>query len=1273
MAPRRSRGNNGRGDRGSRSNGGGRRGGRTQSKDSWNRWETRLALAGKSGLSKWVKTHLLPMLFEFLTYRMKKKSRSRGPIQSPSFTAVHNTIQNDASTIRDKNANRNLLTEEHIWARAMQTISTELEQSTDFAAPATDSQEERWRAIHELLAFIAMSLNKSRSLDFAKSINQDVKGKLQKWQEDVKWTAESNVLRDVDPASLLPPPQDASPELDAAGGGASSEKDDSDGSDEASEKRNQDDVKGTPGDDDAGLSDRYIELTLVNHEQPARKTARIGRHENFSSFADLQARIGQALHLGALRRTVGYIRTETRVDIRELGQWQDFQSQAQPVLRLRITSVSPHSSLTPSESDDHRDQYDEMDSEALRATCQRLGLQDHGPDIALRFRLRAYEVRRERQAAEERREAEEAVSTPDGEERESLPGWSPTQIFYQREEADVRRLLRLCATPRQANEVLDARLEQEASPNQLNQEGLAHVEESADMSAPEGLDADAQLDYDRLQSYLEDPACQWQSYAAALGLLRDRLRTDDPDSIIYRMPPRRGANPNNENEPNPGTVHLYHQTCFLAWAVTREEKYCGGICADHMGMGKTHEFLALMILFDQLFPGDRPTLLVTTNNLKAKLIRDAHDQLGEGWAVLGLNRQLGKHGAKVTIDPNSEIFRRCEQQLGVPKRRVVIVTSYTELSTLERNERMVEFFWRIILDEGHENRRSWLQTQRGETLKLFQAHSRWIFTGTLIVNSLADLCGAANFVQRDWWSSNIDRNRSQQYLEWKAASRDVERLEPLDVEDSELDADSCDEWDEICSSIEDLDDHQIQEKMATGWLCSHWPVGEELNTDRGSSMASQKRLGLREDGKLAQVRARKQRRVAVRKPLVRNPYNHFHRRNANRRRAFTYQAMLYWVISHVRQKGDDEREIPNEKIFFRTMCFLKSLVISRNARSLIDRSRDEEDAEYVACGEAIPRMKIIRQNISFSPHEQQLYEAREKVCGKEFDIDLNDIPSLERLTSELLKKAPGKKFRQVFMLTTSLLLFSLRHLKGRKLADEGLAALIFRIFNAKNGFPENILNEGWPEDDEGLLWLAVWGSPKFRWGCGQVDRICFSDAYPNSHRKLITMFHWPQSADFWFKLLCHIGVQCIFIEASLNAAERDRLLTQFQQHEGPMVLISTHAMNMMGFDLQYGCAAVITMEPSYNYATDMQAGTRVHRLGANHEQEFFRPHVVRTYLDVHSASMILKLNTMIEALGGHHNATMAENRDVSAQELAERAFGYMRQQIGEGTSNNGGA
>lgn len=140
------------------------------------------------------------------------------------------------------------------------------------------------------------------------------------------------------------------------------------------------------------------------------------------------------------------------------------------------------------------------------------------------------------------------------------------------------------------------------------------------------------------------------------------------------------------------------------------------------------------------------------------------------------------------------------------------------------------------------------------------------------------------------------------------------------------------------------------------------------------------------------------------------------------------------------------------------------------------------------------------QNISFSPHEQQLYEAREKVCGKEFDLDLNDIPSLERLTSELLKKAPGENFRQVFMLTPSLLLFSLRTLKGGELADEGLAALIFRIFHTKTGFPEDIPNESRPRDDEGLLWLAVWGSPKFRWVCCQVQLVFFSIACPGTRR-----------------------------------------------------------------------------------------------------------------------------------------------------------------------------
>lgn len=63
-----------------------------------------------------------------------------------------------------------------------------------------------------------------------------------------------------------------------------------------------------------------------------------------------------------------------------------------------------------------------------------------------------------------------------------------------------------------------------------------------------------------------------------------------------------------------------------------------------------------------------------------------------------------------------------------------------------------------------------------------------------------------------------------------------------------------------------------------------------------------------------------------------------------------------------------------------------------------------------------------------------------------------------------------------------------------------MAALIFRSFRTKNGFPEIILNEGRPRDDKGLPWVAVWGSPKFRWVCCQVQLVFFSIACPGTHR-----------------------------------------------------------------------------------------------------------------------------------------------------------------------------
>ncbi|KAK5725323.1 hypothetical protein LTR17_013086 [Elasticomyces elasticus] len=127
--------------------------------------------------------------------------------------------------------------------------------------------------------------------------------------------------------------------------------------------------------------------------------------------------------------------------------------------------------------------------------------------------------------------------------------------------------------------------------------------------------------------------------------------------------------------------------------------------------------------------------------------------------------------------------------------------------------------------------------------------------------------------------------------------------------DARIDVEKCaevEDWDDNCSSVDGLSDVDITRKAHNeGWLCSHFPAGEELNK-RPSSIASHKRLGLgmRVDGKLAQTRAKNKRRITAKRPIAKNPFNHWHKRNANYRQAYTYEAILYWIIAHVRHKDD---------------------------------------------------------------------------------------------------------------------------------------------------------------------------------------------------------------------------------------------------------------------------------------------------------------------------------------------------------------------------------
>lgn len=74
-----------------------------------------------------------------------------------------------------------------------------------------------------------------------------------------------------------------------------------------------------------------------------------------------------------------------------------------------------------------------------------------------------------------------------------------------------------------------------------------------------------------------------------------------------------------------------HQVTFLAWAIKMWQQYRGGICADGMGMGKTHQIISLIIMMQcykkiKKRPGGK-TLIVVPGVLIGEWKKDLSENL----------------------------------------------------------------------------------------------------------------------------------------------------------------------------------------------------------------------------------------------------------------------------------------------------------------------------------------------------------------------------------------------------------------------------------------------------------------------------------------------------------------------------------------------------------------------------------------------------------------------------------------------------------------------
>jgi hypothetical protein len=292
------------------------------------------------------------------------------------------------------------------------------------------------------------------------------------------------------------------------------------------------------------------------------------------------------------------------------------------------------------------------------------------------------------------------------------------------------------------------------------------------------------------------------------------------------------------------------------------------------------------------------------------------------------------------------------------------------------------------------------------------------------------------------------------------------------------------------------------------------------------------------------------------------------------------------------------------------------------------------DNTVIRAGEDLPRHDIVMHDLEFIKEEYDFYQAREGVCGKEVNFDFADIAAKEQhLTEEFLAKKPDSRYQQVICLTTHMGMFGLRKTKTdemRRWKEEGLPVLFHRM-KSSGGLPDR-LEKAEPTPVEEILRQFLRGSPKFRWMSSQLNRILNRDA-KIGHNKALVMFQWPRSAFAALKLLGFLGIKCALLTLEMPLEERNNILQAFDESPGAEVLLCTYTLKIDGIDLQHQCSDVLSVEKAFSQAVEMQAGHRVHRIGAEYTTRFLRAHLIETYDEVLEISQLRKFAFLLVGFG----------------------------------------
>ncbi|KAI3402201.1 hypothetical protein diail_130 [Diaporthe ilicicola] len=151
----------------------------------------------------------------------------------------------------------------------------------------------------------------------------------------------------------------------------------------------------------------------------------------------------------------------------------------------------------------------------------------------------------------------------------------------------------------------------------------------------------------------------------------------------------------------------------------------GGILADDMGLGKTLQMLSLI-----LTGGKGVTLIVAPVSVMSN------------WEQQARQHVKSEHSPKILIYHGTR--KATVQEM---MKHHIVITSYGTLAADHGNKGpLLSASWRrVILDEGHTIRNA--KTKAAEAACGLKAESRWVLTGTPIVNNIRDFHSLVKFLR----------------------------------------------------------------------------------------------------------------------------------------------------------------------------------------------------------------------------------------------------------------------------------------------------------------------------------------------------------------------------------------------------------------------------------------------------------------------------------------------------------------------------------------------